>query len=117
MLRRMTNTRFRLIFAGALFGAVVMYSRISLAQAPTETDQRISTLSDRIEKRATKEELAYVQKGLDTLTARVDKMGDKTSDIATEMRVAEVIGVGLAFVVGIFIQKIVGRLMPEKQRR
>jgi hypothetical protein len=44
-------------------------------------------------------------------------MGDKTSDTATEMRVAEVIGVGLAFVVGIFIQKIVGRLMPEKQRR
>jgi hypothetical protein len=114
MLRRMKTTRFRLVFTLAALGAVIPCTRILLAQPPTETDQRISKMSDRIEKRATKEELAYVQTQLDKLEDRVGKIGEKTSSTATEMRVAEVIGAALAFVGGIFIQKIIGRLMPEK---
>jgi hypothetical protein len=62
-------------------------------------------LSDRIEKRATKEELTVTQKQLDKLEERVGHISEKTSNTATEMRVAEVIGAGLAFIGGIFLQK------------
>jgi hypothetical protein len=94
LLRHMKITRLRLAMILAVLGAIPPCTRLSLALAPTETDQRIITLSNRIEKRATKEELDYAQKQLNYLTVRVDKIGEKTSNTATEMRIVEVIGGG-----------------------
>ena len=110
----MKTKLFRLLFTLGTLGIVLLSTRILSAQPPTETDERLTTLSNRIEKRATKEELGVVQHQLDELQARVDKIGEKTGNTANEMRIVEVIGAGLAFVGGIFVQKTISRLMPDK---
>ena len=114
MLRGMKTLRLRLIFTLVTLSGAIPFTQISFAQAPTETDTRITTLGDRLEKRATKEELATVATQVSKLEDRVSKMGDNVGSIGTEMRVTEVIAAGLAFIGGLFIQKIIGRLMPEK---
>jgi cell division protein FtsL len=116
MLHAMKRTPFHFLFTLVAISIVLTFAQISLAQAPTETDVRLSKLSDRIEKRATKEELSTVQKQLDELEGRVGKIGDNTNSLVTEMRVTEVIGAGLAFIGGLFIQKVFGRLLPERDR-
>jgi len=115
MLCRMKKAQSRFVFTLVIIMAGTLSTRISLAQAPTETDERITTLSNRIEKRATKEELGVLQTQLAELHGRVDRIEEKTSNTATEMRVAEVIGAGAAFVIGIFVNKLIGQLMPDKK--